>query len=104
MLRVWESTSSITLPRPRRARAGLRFHHLSGVQSKPLRATHLGQPAETQQPRATNSGRFTLSRFEENIGALEVTLEADDFDRIEAANIPIQGARYPDHQLRRVGP
>ena len=48
-------------------------------------------------------GTRTLSRFEENIGALEVTLEAVDLERIDAANIRIQGARYPDHQLRRVG-
>ena len=47
-------------------------------------------------------GTRTLSRFDENIGALEVTLEADDLDRIDAANIRIQGARYPEHQLRRV--
>ncbi len=48
-------------------------------------------------------GTRTLSRFEENVGALEVTLSDDDLARIDSADITIQGARYPDHQLRRVG-
>ena len=48
-------------------------------------------------------GTRTLSRFEENLGALEVALSGDDLATIDAANVRIQGARYPDHQMRRVG-
>ena len=48
-------------------------------------------------------GTRTLSRFEENLGALDVALSDDDLATIDAANLRIQGARYPDHQMRRVG-
>jgi aryl-alcohol dehydrogenase-like predicted oxidoreductase len=48
-------------------------------------------------------GTRKLERFEENLGALSVTLGADDLDQIEAANIEIEGARYPEEILRRSG-
>jgi aryl-alcohol dehydrogenase-like predicted oxidoreductase len=48
-------------------------------------------------------GTRKLERFEENIGALNVTLDKADLDEIEQANIVIQGARYPDEMLRRSG-
>jgi len=48
-------------------------------------------------------GTRKLERLEENLGALSVTLGAEDLDRIEAANIEIEGARYPEEILRRSG-
>ncbi|GLR58914.1 aldo/keto reductase [Rhizobium indigoferae] len=48
-------------------------------------------------------GTRKLERFEENIGALNVTLDKADLDEIEHANIVIQGARYPEEMLRRSG-
>lgn len=48
-------------------------------------------------------GTRRLERFEENIGALNVTLDQADLDEIEQANIVIQGARYPEAILRRSG-
>ncbi len=48
-------------------------------------------------------GTRKLSRFEENIGALAVTLTTDDLEQIEAANIRVHGARYPEDMMRRVG-
>ncbi|ENN89354.1 Aldo-keto reductase NADP+ [Rhizobium freirei PRF 81] len=48
-------------------------------------------------------GTRKLERFEENIGALNVTLDQSDLDEIEQANIVIQGARYPEAMLRRSG-
>lgn len=48
-------------------------------------------------------GTRKLERFEENIGALSVTLDKVDLDEIAQANIVIQGARYPDAMLRRSG-
>ena len=41
-------------------------------------------------------GTRKLSRFEENIGALDITLSPDDLALLTNANIEIQGARYPD--------
>jgi aryl-alcohol dehydrogenase-like predicted oxidoreductase len=43
-------------------------------------------------------GTTKLSRFEENIGAAQIALSPDDLSQIEqaAAQIVIQGARYPD--------
>jgi aryl-alcohol dehydrogenase-like predicted oxidoreductase len=43
-------------------------------------------------------GTTKLSRFEENIGAVQVALSADDLREIEsaAAKIEVQGARYPE--------
>lgn len=48
-------------------------------------------------------GTRKLERFDENIGALNVTLTKADLDEIEAANITIQGARYPEAILRLSG-
>ena len=41
--------------------------------------------------------------MEENLGSLAVTLTGDDMSEIEAANIRIQGARYPEDVMRRSG-
>ena len=48
-------------------------------------------------------GTRTLARFDENVGALHVTLTAADLDEIRTANVTIQGARYPDAILRLSG-
>lgn len=48
-------------------------------------------------------GTRKLERLEENLGALSVTLTAGDLAEIEAANIQIEGARYPAEILRRSG-
>lgn len=48
-------------------------------------------------------GTRKLERFEENIGALRVTLDQGDLDEIEHANIVIEGARYPEAMLRLSG-
>lgn len=48
-------------------------------------------------------GTRKLERFEENIGALNVTLDPADLDEIQQANIVTQGARYPEAVLRLSG-
>jgi aryl-alcohol dehydrogenase-like predicted oxidoreductase len=50
-------------------------------------------------------GTRTLSRFEENIAALAVRLTADDLSELNGsrATMPVQGNRYPDEHMRRVG-
>ncbi|CAN5176432.1 aldo/keto reductase [soil metagenome] len=50
-------------------------------------------------------GTTRLHRLEENIGAIDVVLTADDLQNIEeaAAQIQIEGARYPAHLQQRVG-
>lgn len=48
-------------------------------------------------------GTRRLSRFEENIGALNVTLTPADLADIDAAKIAITGARYPEANIRQVG-
>lgn len=48
-------------------------------------------------------GTRSLSRFEENIGALNVRLDVQDLQRIAGANITIQGERYPAEILRFSG-
>ncbi|MBN3729607.1 aldo/keto reductase [Burkholderia sp. Tr-20390] len=48
-------------------------------------------------------GTRKLERFEENIGALSVTLDQDDLDVIRQANISVKGARYPEGMLRFSG-
>jgi len=50
-------------------------------------------------------GTTKRHRLEENLGAADVELTADDLGAIEAASaeITIQGARYPAHLQRRVG-
>jgi aryl-alcohol dehydrogenase-like predicted oxidoreductase len=50
-------------------------------------------------------GTRKLERFEENIGALDVTLSAEDIAELESgsAAIGVTGARYPDDAMRQVG-
>jgi aryl-alcohol dehydrogenase-like predicted oxidoreductase len=50
-------------------------------------------------------GTTKLHRLEENIGAANIELSADDLREIEnaAATITVQGARYPAHLQERVG-
>jgi aryl-alcohol dehydrogenase-like predicted oxidoreductase len=50
-------------------------------------------------------GTRKLERLDENLGALSVTLTADDLDEIEtaASTIKVEGARYPEDILRRSG-
>jgi aryl-alcohol dehydrogenase-like predicted oxidoreductase len=50
-------------------------------------------------------GTRRLERLEENIGAAGVELAAEDLHEIEAAasRIPVQGARYPEHEEQMTG-
>jgi aryl-alcohol dehydrogenase-like predicted oxidoreductase len=50
-------------------------------------------------------GTTKLNRLEENIGAANIQLTADDLKEIEdaAARITVHGARYPAHLQERVG-
>jgi aryl-alcohol dehydrogenase-like predicted oxidoreductase len=50
-------------------------------------------------------GTTKLHRLEENIGASEVELTADDLAKIEraAAAITVEGERYPAHLLATAG-
>jgi aryl-alcohol dehydrogenase-like predicted oxidoreductase len=50
-------------------------------------------------------GTRRLERLDENIGALAVRLTSDDLREIDraAAQITVQGARYPEHLERRTG-
>ena len=50
-------------------------------------------------------GTTKLHRLEENLGAADITLTADDLGTIEAAlsGIAVQGDRYPAHLQARVG-
>jgi aryl-alcohol dehydrogenase-like predicted oxidoreductase len=50
-------------------------------------------------------GTTKLHRLEENLGAAHVELTADDLREIEFAlsQIPVHGARYPEHLQRQVG-
>jgi diketogulonate reductase-like aldo/keto reductase len=50
-------------------------------------------------------GTRRLERLEENIGAADVELTADDLREIEdtASTITVQGARYPEHLERLTG-
>lgn len=50
-------------------------------------------------------GTTKLHRLEENLGAANVQLTADDLRKIEeaASKITIEGARYPQHLQQRVG-
>lgn len=50
-------------------------------------------------------GTTKLHRLEENIGAVDIVLTSDDLQNIEeaAAQIQIEGARYPAHLQQRVG-
>jgi aryl-alcohol dehydrogenase-like predicted oxidoreductase len=50
-------------------------------------------------------GTTKLHRLEENLGAVDIVLTADDLGQIEkaASQIKIEGARYPEHLQKRVG-
>jgi aryl-alcohol dehydrogenase-like predicted oxidoreductase len=48
-------------------------------------------------------GTRKLSRFQENIAAIDLRLEQADFDEIDRADIQIQGARYPEIMLQMIG-
>ncbi|MBB5886834.1 aldo/keto reductase [Xanthomonas sp. LMG 8992] len=48
-------------------------------------------------------GTRRLERFDENIGALQVTLDQADLDEIQEAKIVIEGARYPEAVMRFSG-
>jgi aryl-alcohol dehydrogenase-like predicted oxidoreductase len=50
-------------------------------------------------------GTTKLSRLEENIGAANVELAANDISRISAAlaNIKVEGERYPEELEKRTG-
>jgi aryl-alcohol dehydrogenase-like predicted oxidoreductase len=48
-------------------------------------------------------GTRKLERFEENIGALGVTLTVDDREAIEQANFKVTGERYAEAMLKRSG-
>jgi aryl-alcohol dehydrogenase-like predicted oxidoreductase len=48
-------------------------------------------------------GTRKLERFEENIGALSLNLSKEDLYEIEAADIKIEGARYPEDLMKTVG-
>ncbi|MHB1303514.1 MAG: aldo/keto reductase [Acidiphilium sp.] len=50
-------------------------------------------------------GTTKLHRLEENIGAASDELTPDDLREIESAvaNVPVQGARYPEHLQKLVG-
>lgn len=48
-------------------------------------------------------GTRTITRFDENLGSLNVTLTREDYDTIDQANVAIQGARYPEAAMRRAG-
>lgn len=50
-------------------------------------------------------GTRRLERFEENIGALDVHLSADEVAELEqaSASVAIQGERYPEAMLKRSG-
>jgi len=50
-------------------------------------------------------GTTKLQRLDENLGATSVNLTAEDLQEIDgaAANIKVQGARYPEHLQKLVG-
>ncbi len=50
-------------------------------------------------------GTRKLERFEENIGALRVSLSAEDLSELNESRtaLPVRGKRYPDEHMRRVG-
>ena len=49
-------------------------------------------------------GTTKLTRLEENLGAAEVVLDADELEQIEAAaaSVQVQGARYPEDLSRQI--
>jgi aryl-alcohol dehydrogenase-like predicted oxidoreductase len=50
-------------------------------------------------------GTKRLGRLEENLGAADVELGADDLAEIEnaASEVQVRGARYPEHLERMTG-
>jgi aryl-alcohol dehydrogenase-like predicted oxidoreductase len=50
-------------------------------------------------------GTTKLQRLEENVGAAEIELRRNDLSEIEhaAAQIEVQGARYPEHLEQMTG-
>jgi len=48
-------------------------------------------------------GTRSVTRFDEDIGAVDVVLSTDDLAEIQAANIKPLGDRYPEEHMRRVG-
>jgi aryl-alcohol dehydrogenase-like predicted oxidoreductase len=50
-------------------------------------------------------GTTKLSRLEENLGAINIELTAEDVRQLEtaASKIPVQGARYPEEMQKMVG-
>ena len=100
-----------TLPRfqPEAMKANQAFVDLLGTIAKRKNAT----PAQialawllAQKPWIVPiPGTTKLSRLEENIGAVSIELTADDQREIEsaAANVPVQGDRYPEHLEKLTG-
>jgi aryl-alcohol dehydrogenase-like predicted oxidoreductase len=48
-------------------------------------------------------GTRRLERFDENIGALDITLTTADLAEIDSSGFQAAGARYPEEHLKRVG-
>ena len=48
-------------------------------------------------------GTRSLTRFDENVGALGVSLSADDVAELETGAAVVTGARYPEENMRQVG-
>jgi aryl-alcohol dehydrogenase-like predicted oxidoreductase len=50
-------------------------------------------------------GTTKLHRLEENLGALEIELTAEDLRQLDniTREVDVQGARYPESYLRMVG-
>jgi aryl-alcohol dehydrogenase-like predicted oxidoreductase len=50
-------------------------------------------------------GTRSIERFQENVGSLTVRLTEEDLKELNASRmtLPVQGARYPEEQMRRVG-
>ncbi len=48
-------------------------------------------------------GTRKLERFDENIGSLTVNLTSADLEEIKAADVRVQGNRYPEEHMKRVG-
>jgi aryl-alcohol dehydrogenase-like predicted oxidoreductase len=100
-----------TLPRftPAARKANQALVHLLGDIAKRKKAT----PAQialawllAQKPWIVPiPGTTKLKRLEENLGAAEIELTADDLHEIEnaASKIKVQGDRYPDHLEQKTG-
>jgi aryl-alcohol dehydrogenase-like predicted oxidoreductase len=62
------------------------------------------QPFRNQVVIATKFGFEQLHRLEENLGAADLALTAEDLREIEASvsAIPVQGERYPEQAQQRI--